>query len=128
MKCKQDFLFMKNVIYKDYFEIYTDGSKINNRTGCSYIVNGIACKVRLTKYSSVFSAELYAILKSLKYIKINNNSKFVIYSDSLSTIESIKNNKNKNSLNIRISQILSNIKKKIIVFEWVPSHIDIKGR
>jgi len=28
-KCKQDFLCMKNTLYKEYTEIYTDGSKIN---------------------------------------------------------------------------------------------------
>ena len=126
-KCRQDFLFMKNTTYRGYLEIYTDGSKINNRTGCAYVVNGIAYKTRLTRYSSVFSAELYAILKSLQYIKNNINNKFIIFSDSLSSIESIKNNKNKSALNIKISQILNKIKNKTIAFEWIPSHIDIEG-
>ena len=126
-KCRFEFLEMKNTIYKDFIEIYTDGSKIENRTGCAYVVNGIAQKVRLTKYSSVFSSELYAILKSLRYIRKNANNKFVIYSDSLSAIQSIKSNRNQTSLNIRISDILNKIKKKTIVFEWIPSHVNIAG-
>ena len=104
-KCKQDFLCMKNTLYKEYTEIYTDGSKINDRTGCAYVVNDTTYKVRLTRHSSVFSAELFAILKSLRYVKNSADSKFVIFSDSLSAIESIKNNKNKNALNITINQI-----------------------
>ena len=100
---------------------------MNNRTGCAYIVNGIACKFRLTRHSSVFSAELYAILKSLQYIKNSILNKFVIYSDSLSAIESINSNRLKNALNIRINKVLSTISNKTIVFEWVPSHIDIIG-
>merc|ERR1712055_429535 len=77
--------------------------------------------------SSVFSAELFAILKSLRYVKNSADSKFVIFSDSLSAIESIKNNKNKNALNIKINQILGSIYDKSIVFEWVPSHCSIPG-
>ena len=67
---------MKNTLYKDFIEIYTDGSKIENRTGCAYVVNGMAQKVRLTKYSSILCSELYAILKSLRYIRKNDNYNF----------------------------------------------------
>merc|ERR1711984_13017 len=116
-KCKQDFLCMKNTLYKEYTEIYTDGSKINDRTGCAFVVNDITYKVRLTRHSSVFSAELFAILKSLKYVKNSADSKFIILCDSLSAIESIKNNKNKNALNIKINQILGSIHDKSIVFD-----------
>ena len=62
-----------------------------------------------------------------KYLKKNGNNKFVIYSDSLSAIQSIKSNRNQTSLNIRISDILNKIKKKTIVFEWIPSHVNIAG-
>merc|ERR1712055_459056 len=114
-KCKHDFLCMKNNLYKEYTEIYTDGSKINDRTGCAYVVNDTTYKVRLTRHSSVFSAELFAILKSLRYVKNSADSKFVIFCDSLSAIESIKNNENKNALNIKINQILGGIQDKSIV-------------
>ena len=53
-KCRFQFLEMKNTLYKDFTEIYADGSEIENRTGCAYLVKGIAQKVRLTKYSSFF--------------------------------------------------------------------------
>ena len=45
----------------------------------------------------------------------------------MSALESIKNNKNKNALNIKINQVLGSIHDKSIVFEWVPSHINISG-
>merc|ERR1712030_38450 len=127
LQCKQDFLCMKNTLYKEYTEIYTDGSRMNDRTGCAYVVNDTTYKVRLTRHSSVFSAELFVILKSLRYVKNSADSKFVIFSDSLSVIESIKNNKNKNALNIQINQILGGIHDKSIVFEWVLSHCKIPG-
>ena len=39
----------------------------------------------------------------------------------------LKSNRNQTSLNIRISDILNKIKKKTIVFEWIPSHVNIAG-
>ena len=45
----------------------------------------------------------------------------------MSALESIKNNKNKNALNIKVNQVLSSIQDKSIVFESVPSHINILG-
>lgn len=33
----------------------------------------------------------------------------------------------KNSLNIKINQLLNSITNKTIVFEWIPSHVDIQG-
>ena len=72
--------------------IYTDGSKGNNKTGCAYVVNGHAYRVRLTKYTSIFSAELYAVLLAIKHISRSRKTKFVIFCDSLSVLESIKSN------------------------------------
>ena len=126
-KCKQEFLNIKNSKYKKYTKFYSDGSKINNRTGCAYVVNGKTYSARLTRYSSVFTAEQYALFLILKHISRSKKTKFVIFCDSLSALESIKNNKNKNSLNIKISQLLNTISNKEIVFEWIPSHIGIYG-
>ena len=126
-KCKQIFLKLKNSKYKHHVMIYTDGSKGNNKTGCAYVVNGHAYRVRLTKYTSIFSAELYAVLLAIKHISRSRKTKFVIFCDSLSVLESIKSNKNKNSLNIKINQLLNSITNKTIVFEWIPSHVDIQG-
>jgi len=61
----------KSTLYKEYAEIYTDGSKINDRTGCPYVVNETLYKFWLTRYTSVLSAELFAILKSLEYVKVS---------------------------------------------------------
>ena len=107
---------------------FTVIQNINTDWWCQWLFNAPKKKkVNKTRYTSVFSADLFEILKSQGYIKNSTYTKFVIYSDSLSAIESIKNNKNKNALNIKVNQVLSSIQDKSIVFEWVPSHTNILG-
>ena len=113
--------------YKDYIEIYTDGSVDENRTGCAFITNNATCKYRLPKNCSILTAEVYAIYRSILYIKNHQHSKFVIFIDSQSAINFIKNNKNKHAMQIRVHKLINKIKNKTIIFEWIPSHRGIKG-
>ena len=46
---------------------------------------------KLDSKASIFTAELYSILKSLQFIKRSNNRKFSILCDSKSTIQKINN-------------------------------------
>ena len=71
-----------NLYHSDSIKIFTDGSKSNEGTGCAYFTLSSREIFKLDKYSSVFSAELYAILKVLQYIESNKNRNYTILSDS----------------------------------------------
>ena len=51
---------------------------------------------------------------------------FVIYTDSQSAIFSIASNNNRHSLQIRIHKLLNRLKDKLIVLEYIPSHVGIE--
>merc|ERR1712030_134547 len=104
--CRRDFLCMKNTLCGEYTEICTDGGGMGDGAGCAFVVDDATYRVRLARRSSVFSAELFAILKSLRCVKGGADSGFVIFSDSLSAVEGIGNDENENALNIEVDRIL----------------------
>lgn len=79
--------------FHNYIQIYTDASKISDNVGCAFLVpsNKFNLKVKLNESSSVFTGEAIAILKAMEYIKANNFNKAIIYTDSMSVLESLKN-------------------------------------
>ena len=78
-------------IYPNYQHIFTDGSKSNYRTGCVAVLHKKALKKCLPKEASIFSAEIYAIDLALDLISTyNSKKKFIIHSDSISVLQSLK--------------------------------------
>ena len=112
--------------------IYTDGSKSFNGVGCAVITPNSIVKKRLPNQSSVFTAELLAVLFSLKFIFNSNSSckNYTIFTDSLSALSSLRKSFPSNNLVQEIQDwlALSYIHRKIKVeFCWVPSHVGIDG-
>ena len=115
--------------YKDYTCIYTDGSKRDERSAAAAVCPGITFTNRLPEGSSIFSAETRAIQLALNFIDLTFHDKFIILTDSLSVLQSMKNKDWSNPL---ISQTLIQLnslinRNKRIIFFWIPSHIGIKG-
>ena len=135
------FKYLKNEIYDDFLEIYTDGSKIDVpqiSTGAAYVIyeNGfnIVQKFKLSPLHSILGAELVAILKALEYVKNNchyiNKKGIVIYTDSLSGVSLLKNMKllSYSELVYNIHKLIVEIRNKYpIVVQYIPAHNGIKG-
>ena len=108
--------------------IYTDGSKQDEKVACAVISPNFTDSIRLPDNSSIFTAEAKAIDIALYHIRDQPEKQFIIYSDSLSVLRSLKNLDHRNPL---IQQIfrkynyLSSFKE--IVFCWLPSHTNIRG-
>ena len=113
----------------DFCPIFTDGSKQDEKVACAFVTPYGTGTFRLPDHSSIFSAEAKAILDSLKYVKVSHLSKFIIYSDSLSLLQSIQGFDSKNPYICKIYEQLNIIhtKNKIVRFCWVPSHCGIPG-
>lgn len=119
--------------YNNHYQIYTDGSKINNNTGCGIYIPEIKIKkaIKIDQNNTIFQAEFYAIIKAIEYLVTINPIQGVIITDSLSVLQYIKNINYNNMTNLAIEfwynygQLINN--NIILTILWIPGHIQIKG-
>jgi ribonuclease HI len=115
--------------YSDYHSVYTDGSKEGERVAAAAVGSRRTLSSRLPDKASVSSAELKAILMALDYVSRSTGDKHIIFSDSLSSLQSLCNSKCKNPLVQKIVSKYSSLSSqgKDIIFCWLPSHVGISG-
>ena len=77
--------------HPDHQYIFTDGSKDNNKTVCAAVLHETIYKKALPMKSSIFNAEVCAIDLTLNIFSTDKHNKFIIFSDSLSVLISLKN-------------------------------------
>ena len=94
---KTEFLEIKST-YKHYISIYTDGSKQNEKVACAVISPNFTDSIRLPDNSSILTAEAKTINIALYHIRDQPEKQFIIYSDSLSVLRSLKNLDHRNLL------------------------------
>ena len=75
--------------YPDFQNIYTDGSKDGPNVASACVSRTHTRKCHLPDNASIFTAEIQTINMALDYIKDANLSKVLIFSDSLSALQSI---------------------------------------
>ena len=134
---------MKHILeekYKDFCAIYTDGSLTIGEeasVGAAMVVwtgtGFMAMCWKLSRYSSVLGAELYAIYRALKYVKVNRLISVpgvVICSDSKSSLDLIMNSSPSNyvSLIYDIHGLLLELNDRFpVLLQFVPGHKGITG-
>ena len=114
--------------YLDHQVCLTDGSKSKHGTGYAYSISGSIAFHRIRNIASVYTAELMAIQSCLSHIaQLPPNSKYLLLTDSLSSLHSLQDSSPLNPLVQRILLILhslSSINCKI-TFMWIPGHINL---
>ena len=115
--------------YKNYQQIYTDGSKEDSKVGCAVISDNHSNMQRIPDDQSISTAEVKAIDLAVDFISTcDANNKFIIFSDSLSVLKAINHTSSKNP---QIQKLLEKCHEllayKEIVLCWIPSHIGIQG-
>ena len=119
------FRSMIEIYYKDDIKVYTDGSKVEGRTGAALVIPELSIEksYKLPSELSVLTTELIAILKAIKLIKRIANYKFVILSDSLSSINLIEN-RNPASYRSIIYEIQTEFLSVMdrLKLQWIPAH------
>ena len=113
-----------------YMQIFTDGSKIDEKVAAaavSSVAPNSPFSCRLRDHCSIYTAELQAILFALKQVYQSKEKKFMIFWDSLSALQVLKDFKMDHPLLIQIQEPLHKINadKKETIFMWVPGHIGI---
>ena len=113
-----------------YEPIYTDGSRQGDRAAAAAVKDGHAYIERLPDKASIFSAEMHAIFLALDHTETSEAERFVIFTDSLSCLQSIKGQDWKHPLVQRVLERLTTLQKELnkdVIFCWIPSHIGISG-
>jgi ribonuclease HI/endonuclease/exonuclease/phosphatase family metal-dependent hydrolase len=109
--------------------LYTDGSKIGKDVGAAVFSHSHTAQLHLAFYSSIFCAELVALLKALRMITESEKSEFVVCTDSCSALQALQHLYSNNPLVREISEIRQRIhlQGKELRFIYSPSHIGIRG-
>ena len=114
--------------FPSYETKFTDGSKDGDTAGSACVTPSDTYKCRLPDNASIFSAEIKAIDLALDHIEQSRSSDFIIFSDSLSVLQSLHNRHIENPLLLDVllkHNELAELNR--IVFCWLPSHVGIKG-
>lgn len=120
---------MHQSCYPTYSEIYTDGSKTSNHVGCAFAYNSIIHSFKLHPSCSIFTAEVLAILQALDFIAHRSHSHFIIYTDSISVLESLQSGNTSHPLIANVVTHYLRLRRRgfHILFSWVPAHVGIRG-
>ena len=121
-------------------EVYTDGSKMNERVGAAAVINRhfqngeTTCRQlskRLPDNSTIFAVEATAISLALNYYQHMSpvHHDVVVYSDSMSSFQAIAGEDTANPLICHIMNLLWSLSDKgtRVRFRCVPSHCGIDG-
>jgi kelch-like protein 2/3 len=116
-------------VHPGFIPIFTDGSKDKNAVSSAAVCGKRTDTLRLSASASVFTAEAYAICLALQLVETLDDRRFIIFSDSLSCLQSILHRKWQQPIICKILEKLHLFSSlgKVIKFCWVPSHIGILG-
>ena len=114
--------------YQGYIAIYTDGSKSPDGVGYAAVSGREFAEGSLPPQSSIYTAELYAILEAVKMTRGMNHQNFIVYSDSRSALQAIDSLNSPHPVvrEIRDWLVVLSTRKKIVLC-WVPAHVGIAG-
>ena len=126
---KQHFLQHKGN-HSNNKKAYTDRSMSTGRkVGFAAVFVDIARRGGLPKEASIHTAEMTAIKIAMREIRKREDMRWVMYTDSLSSMLAIENNKENHTILNQMYDILAELhnKGKQIILCKVPAHIGIKG-
>lgn len=111
--------------YPEHHIFFTDGSKIPKvGVAAAYVYNDDDFKFPLLPFCSIFTAELYALLKCVHHIRATYLTPALICSDSLSSLQAMEAFYPANPI---IKEIRNVCQSLSICFSWIPSHVGISG-
>jgi len=88
--------------FSHHVEIYTAGSKDGIRTAAAVVALNSVQTVRLPDNASIFTAKIHALYMALDIIRRTRSKDYVIFSDSLFSLQAIESCKFENLLILKI--------------------------
>ena len=109
--------------HRNYVKTFTDGSKVDEKVAAvavSSVAPNSTLSCCLRNHCSIYTAELQAILFAVKQAYQSQESKFTIFSDSMSALQAPGKLKSDHPLLIQIQDVLHKIEvdQKEVVFMW----------
>ena len=113
--------------FTDYTHIFTDGSKDGDKTDAAFICQSFEFSKRLPDQTSIFTAELEAIVSALRYIKLLLTT-IIFFCDSKSVLQALLSKWDHPTIQtiMRFLVLLHSVHTTVI-FCWLPSHMEISG-
>ena len=85
--------------YRDHIPVDTDGSRVGNYLACATVFPpNTVISMRLPDSASIFTAEIWAIIKALEEKKYSVASKYIVFTESLSCLQALQSMKLKHPL------------------------------
>ena len=102
---------------------------MGNEVAAAVIPGNVTKTTRLPNKASIFRAELHAISLALSLIRRSKEKNFIIFSDSMSSLEALSGLKLEIDIVQNIIKDYTNIANigKTIILCWIPSHVNIHG-
>ena len=75
--------------YSGFCQLYTDSSKIGDQVASAAVARNSTKTVHLPDKASIFRAELYGISLAMDFIRHSKNTRFIVVSDSKSSMEAL---------------------------------------
>ena len=115
--------------HKEFYQIYTDGSRDGDRVAAAVVARGHVSRSRLPDGASVYSAELSALESALEFAWTKRLRKVLVVSDSLSALQALRGGEISHPYLYGIFLQLCRLDSlgSEVVFCWVPSHMGIPG-
>ena len=125
-EARQRFRYLQDAMRGSH-HIYTDGSKSETHVATWVWAHNNSAQYRLPEHVSVFTAELFAMLKALDMAALSPQQRVVIFIDWMSALEAIR--KGKTTTNEIQGKIINNIHHfpKQVMLVWVLGHCGIHG-
>jgi ribonuclease HI len=115
--------------YPDHTHIFTDGSVIQGSTGYSFFFDSRPFVFHLHPFCTIFTAELYALYRALLHLRHLSPGRFLLCTDSLSSLHALSSSVPDNPLVVQSLCITSELLQQghTIVFCWIPGRTGIPG-
>ena len=125
----QSFRQLLQTKYPEYKTLYTDGSRSLYGVGAACFSNPTIKSESLPGHATVFSAELRAVELASQIIKSKPAGKYLILSDSLSVLLSLKNHNSDHPTIIKLIHTIDQLRRSARLVElcWIPGHAGIMG-
>ncbi len=123
--------FILNLTTENSVVYYTDGSldPDTGRAAAAYHTTSHEQGVRISDNASTLQTELVAILLALQHANTNTPEKLIIFTDSLSSLETLRYPQDIHDNAALINDIHEAADKlhTEIILAWIPSHVGIPG-
>lgn len=133
-------VYFKSIVddrWQGWHQVYTDASKHSQSgyvgIGVYHKQYNIVQKVKLPPETSVFTGELFGIVKAIGYVLLMKLKNTIIFSDSMSSLQSLVRYPFRSKtfyplvMEARSKLFQCKTNGQIVSFAWIPSHCGILG-